>query len=88
MLLFVLAGISLTYMTYCYISHMTDRYCDALGESQALEEAFADTKEYEEALEAYEGTEEEFWNSPDYENALEEWVEWEKQRGIEAYYEL
>lgn len=86
-LLFGSSEASLLLMTYCHVTAQTNQYLNAMGDAEALDEAFAESEAYAEALAAYNGTEAEFWDSPDYDIALERYADDEAMRAAEAYAE-
>ena len=58
-------------MTYCHVTYQTNKYLDEMGYWEQMDEAYAESEQYQEDLEEFDGTEEEYWNSYAYENAVE-----------------
>lgn len=58
-------------MTYCHVTYETNRYLDQQDYWTRVEEAYAESEQYQEDLEEFEGTEEEYWKSNAYDSAVE-----------------
>ncbi len=58
-------------MSYCYTTAMTNKYLDEMGYWEEVDEAYAESDQYQEDLQEFDGTEEEYLNSYAYDNAVE-----------------